>query len=107
MRVGYTESNYHSYGDFSIYAENETDRAILKNFISPYDKGDKSVVFKLHSHAYIMSEIGSFHFGWCKATAKFRKRFEREKAKRHALVSSSLLILGLVLGALIRRWLRD
>jgi hypothetical protein len=69
MRVQYMASNHQPYGNFTIYADNDKERAILQNFVAPMEGieiKDGKMAFGIHSYA-CSTDVGgvkSVYLGW-------------------------------------------
>lgn len=61
MRIEYREATGCAHGQFVVYAQDETESAILRAFLgAPPDKWE----FCHHGSTYSDSRVQSFNFGW-------------------------------------------
>lgn len=67
MKIIYRPATNCPSGQFVVYAENETDRQILRDFFSADLKDWK---WHLHGHTVDIEGIHTFNFGWAKRPKK-------------------------------------
>lgn len=78
MKIRFAEATGCPYGQFIVYPESESDRAILSTFLKPQELGEEGWGFHIHGTCY-NSEAGlsSFNFGWHKKKMPLITRITR------------------------------